>query len=804
MPEEHKDVEATLQQDTAPDISQQKKWRAIDWIAGGTFIAEVLWGSWWLITQVCRLIPWNPHVSTEHFAQFYCGVGLGVLSVGYLVLILWPPVFSPVVIKIFNILKFLKMKIFKNFKQGKDSKQDNDPRWFHARILSSGIVGGSYAFLLPAVIGLEERGLNSGGAAALRQAILLATGGLIGLIALGETRRKNDNDLKAAKELQIRHKETLDQQKRHFDKQIEEQQEQFTASAFKERKAERRERYTKAVEQLGDEKSPIRMGGVYTLVGLVDEWLEEKSLSDDQRLTEGQVIINNLCAYIRSPFPLYARYDILFKGSPNQIAQYFSGPAGFYDDKSKLESEIDIRLNIIKEIHGRLQGSEENTPGTWSEFEYNFSGSRFFYSVDLTNSYYTKSVNFSGSTYKGEANFSGSTYKGEANFSGSTYENKEKNVLFSTSDSPSIYEGKADFSHSTYQGEANFSGSTYEKNVIFSTSDSRSTYEGEANFSGSTYRGDWVNFSNSTYEKKVIFSTSASRSTYEGPAYFGGSTYKGKASFGESTYEKGVIFSTFASSSTYEGPADFGGSTYKGKAEFGESTYEKDATFSTSGFPSTYRSGAYFSGSTYKDGANFGGSIYKKGVIFSTSIFPSTYRSGAYFSGSTYEGDADFSGSIYQGDWIIFNGSTYQGKADFSGSIFYQKVYFGADGDNSSFSRFTDCAPQFYDETNRKNTLFSSPDNNFTVENGRGYPIYRNLEGLPLGCKFLTSEQKEYLEYKFQEIDETKNKLREVKDDEEKANLIKTLLSFYYDIRNWRWEATTVKVEDVAAEDTES
>ena len=34
-------------------------------------------------------------------------------------------------------------------------------------------------------------------------------------------------------------------------------------------------------------KSTVRMGGVYTLVGLVDEWLEEKSLSDDQRFKEG-------------------------------------------------------------------------------------------------------------------------------------------------------------------------------------------------------------------------------------------------------------------------------------------------------------------------------------------------------------------------------------------------------------------------------------------------------------------------------------------------------------------------------------
>ena len=37
--------------------------------------------------------------------------------------------------------------------------------------------------------------------------------------------------------------------------------------------AERRERYTKAVEQLGSKEAPVRIGGVYTLVGLVDEWL---------------------------------------------------------------------------------------------------------------------------------------------------------------------------------------------------------------------------------------------------------------------------------------------------------------------------------------------------------------------------------------------------------------------------------------------------------------------------------------------------------------------------------------------------
>ena len=666
IPKEREDVEATLEQSTTPDASQQKgTWRAIDRIAGGTFIAEVLWGLWWLITQVCRLIPWNPHVSIEHFAQFYCGVGLGVLSVGYLTLILWPI--------IFNI-----------FKQGKDPKQDNDPRWFHARILSSGIVGGSYAFLLPAVMGLEEGSVTSGGAAALRQAILLATGGLIALIALGETRRKNDND-----------KLKNDQDKEKNDREH-----------LRQVRAGRRERYTKAVEQLGDEKSTVRMGGVYTLVGLVDEWLEEKSLSDDQRFKEGQVIINNLCAYIRSPFTPASR-------------------------KANLQAEADVRLSIIKEIHDRLQGPDKNIPGAWSDFEYNFSGSTFFYPINLTKSYYKKPVNFDGSTYQELAVFSGSTY--------------EKGVIFSTSDSPSTYQDVAVFSDSTYYGKAVFSDSIYQNLAVFSDS----IYQDLAAFSGSTY------------EKSVIFSTSDSPSTYQDVAAFSDSTYQELANFGDSTYEKGVIFSTSDSPSTYQGSTHFGDSTYYGKASFSNSTYQDLASFSDS----TYKNKAYFSNSTYQNLASFS---------------DSTYKNKAYFNDSTYLGRAAFSGS------------TYESEAEFSRSVFYQETYFGEDGDINSFSRFTDCTPQFYNEKSHQNALFGSPNNNFTVENGRGYPIYRSLEGLPLDCKFLTSEQKEYLEGKFQEIEKINNKLLEAKDPKEKAELSKKLQALNEELHKWREEVTTV------------
>ena len=694
MPEEHEDVEATLEQVTTPDASQQKKkWRAIDWIAGSTLVIEVLLSIIWVIAWVCGY-------RFEHQLQVYLALVLIILTGGYLALIFCP--------------------IF---------KKDDDPRWFHARILSSGIVGGSYAFLLPAVMGLEEGSINSGGAAALRQAILLATGGLIALIALGETRRKNDNDREAAENLRAHQENMLIQQK-----------EQFEANSFKERKAERRERYTKAVEQLGDEKAPVRMGGVYTLVGLVDEWLEEESIEKyEDRLKEGQVIINNLCAYIRSPFTLASHYNELSNPTPTPEGIYKDNKEKFYADKAILDSEADVRLGIIKEIHDRIQGPDKNTPGAWSNFEYDFSGSTFFYPIDLTNSYYAKPINFSGSTYKGEANFSDSTYKSWANFTDSTYKSW------------------ANFSDSTYQALADFSDSTYKSWANFSDS----TYKSWANFTDSTYK-DVADFSDSTYQYWAIFS----RSTYKGWAIFSRSTYKDVADF---------------RGSTYTGWAYFRGSTYKGWAIFSGSTY-KDV--------------ADFSGSTYKGWADFSGSTYKGWAIFTGSI----YQALADFSDSTYKSWANFTGSIYQA-LADFSDSTYQDVADFSGSIFYQKVYFGADGDNSSFSRFTDCAPQFYDETNHKNTLFGSPNNDFTVDIDKGYPIDLDSKGIPLNCKFLTSEQKEYLADKFREIEKINNKLREVKDPEENTKLLDTLESFEKELYEWREEATTVNVEGTAPEE---
>ena len=498
----------------------------------------------------------------------------------------------------------------------------NPKKYFITRVLVTGITGGVFALLLPIAVKSTTTGVGG-----LRHSILLATGGLLAILTLGETRRKNDIDKRKNK-----------QEKKKNDKDYQRQV-----------RAERRERYAKAIEQLGNEKASIRTSGVYTLTRLVDDWLEEESLSKVERFKEGQVIINNLCAYIRSPFTLAAYYDELSKDAPKENSIYTDRKQDFYTDKAIFDSEADTRLSIIKEIHNRLQISEENPGNSWSNFEYDFSGCTFFYSIDLTNSYYAKPVNFSGSTYWAHANFSHSTY--------------EKNATFSSCFSRSMYISTADLSNSIYQKTASFAHSFY---------------------------GSSATFKNSNY-----------------------------------SVDRGLV--------------DFHQSLYQGQADF--------------------------SNSIYQDDVGFGGSVY---------------RSKADFIKTTYEH-----------------------KADFYGSIFYTDVYFGENNDNNRCSNFIKHSPEFsyrYYAT----TFFGSPDNNFTVNTNESYPINLNSEGLPLDCKFLTSEQKEYLEGKFQEIEKINNELLKVKDPKENTKLLDTLGSFEEELYEWQEEATTVKVEDVAAEDTES
>ena len=265
---------------------------------------------------------------------------------------------------------------------------------------------------------------------------------------------------------------------------------------------------------------------------LADEYLTDESLLAEEKRTEGQRIVDVLCAYIRAPFELAFRYDELSQDKPSPHGSYRENHQEFSVHRAELLAEAKVRQQALQEIHRRLrhfpQGDRRSyVEGSWSGFEYDFSNSVFFYPVDMKDSWYQNSVDFSGCTYYDSAEFSGSTYERNAYFCDSTY----YDWVF--------------FNNSTYFGEAQWSGSTYHDSARFSWS----VYYGEASFHDSVYGGS-VFFDQSLYYDEALFYSS----TYRGEAGFDGSLYRG---------------SFFMSDSVFGGEVSLYGSVFCGTLNFG-------------------------------------------------------------------------------------------------------------------------------------------------------------------------------------------------------------------------------------------
>ena len=458
----------------------------------------------------------------------------------------------------------------KNSEPSKRTEPWWSKNWFYITLVLVAVIGGGCAFTLPYHVQREGDNIWS-----LRQAILAATGGVLAILTLWENRRKN-----------IQEKEKNDQD---HTRQVH---------------AERRARYAKAIEQLADAKAPVRLGGVYTLVKLVDEWLaDEKTLPDkEERREEGQVIINSLCAYIRSPFDLASRAEVL---SQDQTPENYEGGAHqFVKDQARFREEQEIRHIILSEIKKRLNGdkvkNKEITPGTWSYFEYNFSDAHFFYAVNFNNSYFDASLNFLGATFTGEASFSGATFT-QVIFSGTTFTQEAEFRL-------ATFTRRTDFSRATFT-QVIFSG------AIFAWTDFYGATFTHAFFIGVTFtRADFtrVSFTHADFH----------RATFTHDADFTVAAFTQRADFRWVTFTHDADFT----SATFTGEASFIMATFTGYANFSGATFTQRADFSGATFTGEARflQGADFRRVTFHGEPSFIGALGK--ARFSYKVIPEDYR----------------------------------------------------------------------------------------------------------------------------------------------------------------------------------
>lgn len=347
--------------------------------------------------------------------------------------------------------------------------------------------------------------------------------------------------------------------------------------------ASRQDRYLKAVELLDSAHSYTRLGAVHTLVALTDEYLADQALQADERHTEGQRIVDVLCAYIRSPFELTSHYYELTKEELTGF--YADSPEKFSSDRAVFREEAHIRQTLIEKISDRMRWSLADgvaelphgypehdcvVPGSWSGFTYDFSGSVFFYPVDFVRTFWGETANFAGCTHFSRVQFSGSFFAQGGLLCRSNYHEY-------TAFNGSYYAGDADFSGSLYHDANDFMGCAYGEAASFKGSVfdgwagfTGSSYSGSADFSASTYRAG-CDFSSSHYRQQAIFENSF----YGGAAIFHQSVYRGNAYFGFSVYADQSDFS----GSSYHGAVRYLGSVYAQTVNAGACDYAQEPLF---------------------------------------------------------------------------------------------------------------------------------------------------------------------------------------------------------------------------------
>ena len=498
-----------------------------------------------------------------------------------------------------------------------DNKTSTDKPPFYIRhffliLVLLGVIGGVAALWIPSNTGwLRQSGLSGEAEqksiSDLRLHFLYITGGIIAILTLLQTNWKNQGDrIKIDADIKKNEQDSEKNERDHI-RQVH---------------AERRSRYTKAVEQLANEKAAVRLGGIYTLVGLVDEWLTDDTLEVEEQQKEGQVIINNLCSYIRSPFTLALKAE-MFEGDsePDNYEGDFS------KDQAAFHEEQDVRRTVFVEMNKRSSTFTKNdkgeiietVPGPWSDFDFDFSRAPIFYPLssltiekgNFSSAKFYSNADFSWATFTQTANFSEATFTQTANFNGAKFTQT------------------ANFREATFAQNADFRGAKFTQNADFRGAKFTQT----ANF-------NWAKFTQTADFRGAKFTQTAN---------FNGAKFTQNADFAGATFTQTADFA----GATFTQTADFAGATFTQTADFRGAKFTQTANFSKATFTQT----ANFAGATFTQTANFSKATFTQTAGFGRATFTQT----ADFSGATFTQNANFT-------WATFTQNANFSEATFSAS----------------------------------------------------------------------------------------------------------------------------------------
>jgi hypothetical protein len=169
--------------------------------------------------------------------------------------------------------------------------------------------------------------------------------------------------------------------------------------------------YTKAVEQLGSGRAPVRLGGLYAL----------ERLAEDEHLHR-QTVVDVLCAYLRMPFGL---------SDDTLLAVYSSGRLDTRSEEPAVREELQVRLTAQRILQRSLQRLPERYEeykkrpgwlrGGWDEMRLDLEGARLVnfslhdcdaWDANFRNAEFLLDVDLSGAAFTSQATFEGAVFTG--------------------------------------------------------------------------------------------------------------------------------------------------------------------------------------------------------------------------------------------------------------------------------------------------------------------------------------------------------------------------------------------------------
>ena len=473
--------------------------------------------------------------------------------------------------------------------------------------------------------------------------------------------------------------------------------------------AERRERYTHALEQFLDGHQPaVRLRGAYTLANLADEWLADASFPEQVRREEAQTIIDALTECIRTPYPLAQSRQIL---EADEAPEEYEGD--FTRNQEALREEQLVRRTVFMEFSRRLAAVTESTekdneenqhavPSVspmWADLRFDFGGAPIFYplrqlhfqNADFASATFYGPADFSGATFHGDTSFSAAQFTADASFHGANFTDwvgfSAAHFACAAEFSGAHFADAASFATVTFTGEADFSDAVFSAAADFAVA----TFKSDANFSRLNTAGI-ASFAAVTFDGKAVFAASTfhdeahfAASVFKRPAVFSKSLFGGVARFAGVVTKQSAMFSNVR----FAGAADFSGASFTQYEDFGGARFDGDATFSRASFIALPRTRYEMD---FPQGANFSNAAFTQGADFSKATF--TAHVGFYKA--TFAREVSFNGASFEGAY--FADATFGQKADFRQTSFmYVKPSFEALDRRLQRARFSAQAdPQDY------------------------------------------------------------------------------------------------------------